>query len=87
MKVEDWIEQAVLQRSDELRVEYGYDEDLQDEIEEVLDSLTGDVKVRVGALIDRMERARFDENMKIYRGAFRDGIRYLVSVMNSKVLL
>lgn len=81
MKVEDWIEQAVLQRSDELRVEYGYDEDLQDEIEALLDSLSGELKDRVGALIYRMERARFDENMKIYRGAFRDGLRYLIGVI------
>ena len=81
MKVEDWIEQAASQRSDEIRVEYGYDEDLQDEIEDVRDSLTGDVKERVGALIDRMERARLDENTKIYRGAFRDGVRYGFSVI------
>lgn len=76
MKIDDLIYEVAAQRADEIRAEFGYDEDLQDEIEMVLDSLSGDVKKRVGELIDRMECARLDENTKIYRGAFRDGLRY-----------
>lgn len=85
MKIDDLIYEVAAQRSDEIRTEFGYDEDLQDEIEEVLGSLSGDVKERVSLLIDRMERARLDENVKIYRGAFRDGVRYGVKLMGRNV--
>ena len=84
MKANEWIEQAAAQRSDEIRQEYGTDDDLQDEIEEVLGALSGDTKEQVSELIDRMERARLDENVKIYRGAFRDGLKYAFEVLGKE---
>lgn len=81
MRVDEWIEEAAAQRSDEIRAEYGTDDDLQDEIEIVLRTLDGDVKERVQRLIDRMESMRLQDNTNIYRGGFRDGVRYIVSVM------
>ncbi len=79
-RIEELIYEIAAERSDRIRVEYGYDEDLQDAIEDVLASLDGDVKERVRALIDRMESARLDDNVKIYRGAFRDGLKYAFEI-------
>ncbi len=83
MKVYEWLEEAAAQRSDEIRAEYGTDDDLQDEIETILKSLDGDDKERVQRLIDRMESMRLQDNTNIYRGGFRDGVRYIVSVMGN----
>jgi len=81
MKVEDWINQAISQRTDEILEEYGTDDDLQEEIEDVLDGLEGLVQTRLSELIDRMERSRFRDNINIYRGGFRDGIRYIDDII------
>lgn len=81
MKVDEWIEQAAGQRSDEIREECGTDADLQDAVEELLDSLEGEVKEKVERLVNRMENMRLQDNTNIYRMAFRDGVRYIVSVM------
>lgn len=81
MTVNEWVEEAAAQRSDELREEYGTDNDLQDAIEELINSLEGDVKARVSELINRMEQNRLQDNTNIYRGAFRDGLRYAFEVV------
>lgn len=75
-RMEEWVYQAAADRADEIREEFGYNEDLQDLIEETLRSLDGDVKERVSALIERMESERLDDYVKIYRGGWRDGLRY-----------
>ena len=80
-RMEDWVYQIAAERADEIRTEFGYDEDLQDMIEETLRSLDSDVKEKVSALIDRMESARLDDYVTVYRGAFRDGLRYGISVV------
>ena len=81
MRIDEWIEQAAGQRSDEIREACGTDDGLQDEIERVLGSLEGDIKERVQGLIDRIESMRLQDNTNIYRMAFRDGVRYIVSVV------
>lgn len=81
MKVEDWINQAISQRTDEILEEFGSDDDLQEEIEDVLEGLEGQVQAQVSELIDRMERSRFRDNINIYRGGFRDGIRYIDDII------
>ena len=81
MTVNEWIEEAAGQRSDEIREMFGTDDDLQDAIEDLINSLEGDVKKRVSELIDRMEQNRLQDNTNIYRGAFRDGLRYAFEVV------
>lgn len=80
-RMEEWVYQIAAERADEIRSEFGYDEDLQDLIEEMIRSLDGDVKERVSALINRMERTRLDDYVTVYRGAFRDGLKYGISVV------
>ena len=81
-RMEEWVYQIAAERADEIRAEFGYDEDLQDLIEETIRSLDGDVKERVSVLIDRMESARLEDYVTIYRGAFRDGLKYGISILS-----
>ena len=75
-RMEDWVYQIAAERADEIRTEFGYDEDLQDMIEETLSALDGKTREIVKAMVDRMESERLDDYVKVYRGAFRDGLRY-----------
>lgn len=75
-RMEDWVYQIAAERADEIRTEFGYDEDLQDMIEETLRALDGKTREIVKAMVDRMESERLDDYVKVYRGAFRDGLRY-----------
>lgn len=81
MTVDDWIQQAVGQRADEIRQECGMDDDLQDDVEEMLDSLDLETKEQFQELIDRMERNRMKDNANVYRYGFRDGLRYAFQII------
>ena len=82
---EEWVYQAVAQRADEIREKFGYDEDLNDYIDEFLRSLEPEMKKNVDALITRILQSQFDDFVSIYRGAFRDGLRYGVMVLKGEV--
>ena len=83
-RMEEYVYEIAAERADEIRAEFGYDEDLQDLIEETLRSLNKDVKERISILIDRMENARLEDYVTVYRGAFRDGLRYGIEVLAEK---
>ena len=82
---EEWVYQAVAQRADEIREKFGYDEDLNDYIDEFLRSLEPEMKKNVDALVTRILQSQFDDFVSIYRGAFRDGLRYGVMVLKGEV--
>ena len=82
---EEWVYQAVAQRADEIREKFGYDEDLNDYIDEFLKSLEPEMIKNVDALVTRILQSQFDDFVSIYRGAFRDGLRYGVMVLNGEV--
>ena len=81
---EEWVYQAVAQRADEIREKFGYDEDLNDYIDGFLRSLEPEMKKNVDALVTRILQAQFDDFVSIYRGAFRDGLRYGVMVLKGE---
>ena len=82
---EEWVYQAVAQRADEIREKFGYDEDLNDYIDDFLRSLEPEMKKNVDALVTRILQSQFDDFVSIYRGAFRDGLRYGVMVLKGEV--
>ena len=82
---EEWVYQAVAQRADEIREKFGYDEDLNDYIDDFLRSLEPEMKKNVDALVTRILQSQFDDFVTIYRGAFRDGLRYGVMVLKGEV--
>ena len=82
---EEWVYQAVAQRADEIREKFGYDEDLNDYIDEFLKSLEPEMKKNVDALVTRILQSQFDDFVSIYRGAFRDGLRYGIMVLKGEV--
>ena len=82
---EEWVYQAVAQRADEIREMFGYDEDLNDYIDEFLKSLEPEMKKNVDALVTRILQSQFDDFVSIYRGAFRDGLRYGIMVLKGEV--
>ena len=82
---EEWVYQAVAQRADEIREMFGYDEDLNDYIDDFLRSLEPEMKKNVDALVTRILQSQFDDFVSIYRGAFRDGLRYGVMVLKGEV--
>ncbi len=84
MKVEDWLYEAVAQRAGEILEEMGYDEDLHDDGEKMLLLLDDEARNIVRPMLDRMECSQFDDQVTIYRGAFRDGLRYGFSVMTNQ---
>ena len=82
---EEWVYQAVAQRADEIREKFGYDEDLNNYIDEFLKSLEPEMKKNVDALVTRILQSQFDDFVSIYRGAFRDGLRYGIMVLKGEV--
>ena len=82
---EEWVYQAVAQRADEIREKFRYDEDLNDYIDEFLKSLEPEMKKNVDALVTRILQSQFDDFVSIYRGAFRDGLRYGIMVLKGEV--
>jgi hypothetical protein len=75
-RIEELVYEIASERADEIRAEMGYDEDLHDLIEDTLRALDGKTREIVKAMVDRMESERLDDYVKVYRGAFRDGLRY-----------
>ena len=82
---EEWVYQAVAQRADEIREKFGYDEELNDYIDDFLRSLEPEMKKNVDYLVTRILQSQFDDFVSIYRGAFRDGLRYGVMVLKGEV--
>ena len=80
-RIEELVYEIASERADEIRAEAGYDEDLHDLIEDTLRSLDGETKEVVKAMVDRMESERLDDYVKIYRSAFRDGVRYALKLV------
>ena len=80
MRNEEWVYQAVAERADEIRAEFGYNEELNEDIDSVLNSLEQETKKVVDGLVDRVIRSYLDDIVSVYRGAFRDGLRYGVLV-------
>lgn len=81
MESEDFLYQAYLARIDEIRKEYGYNEELPDDIDALLWSLKSPVKEKVEDTITLIIRSYYEDFVNVYRGAFRDGLQYGIHTM------
>ena len=79
MKTETLIYQTILQRTGEV-TDTG-DDDLDDEIEAVLDSLDEKDRERVEFLVDQLNGLRWKNEVTAYRTGFDDCLRYVLMVI------
>lgn len=81
MTKEECLYEYIARRSDEILEENGFDRDLSKMEDEVIWSLPPEIRSKVEPLVDRIMRAKFDDCVTVYRGAFRDGMRYAIDLI------
>ena len=80
--MEELLYELVSERAGEILREFGYDTGLSETHDEIKKLLEPEIAEKVDAVLTRTLQSKFDDLVSVYRGGFRDGLRYGIEIMS-----
>ena len=80
--MEDLLYELISERAGEILKEFGYDTEVSVLHDQLRKKLEPEIAEKVDAVLTRTLQSKFDDLVSVYRGGFRDGLRYGIEIMS-----